>query len=238
MSCVTVAQVHTSIRLAAVQRSSREFDRRDSTCSNVRLFGGRLHVAFFARGNVRGTFSKPPADAGRETSQESRHETHFPAVEDSSCAHARLSRPDEDGRRPQGPVGAPGEGSRAAFRLTDVETPRRTRGSARYRLRGAKAFEALFRGGTRHDAEFLQLIAAPAAEAPGRVGYVIARKSMRLAVDRNRLRRKLREAVRAARPAIEAFDVILRVRRNVARSEIGDAAAEAPRLFAKLTATR
>ena len=82
------------------------------------------------------------------------------------------------------------------------------------------------------------MIAAPAAEAPGRVGYVIARKSMRLAVDRNRLRRKLREAVRAARPAIEAFDIILRVRRNVARSEIGDAAAEAPRLFAKLTATR
>jgi ribonuclease P protein component len=61
---------------------------------------------------------------------------------------------------------------------------------------------------------------------------------MRLAVDRNRLRRKLRETVRVARPAIEAFDVILRVRRNVTRREIGDAAAEAPRLLAKLTATR
>ncbi|HEY3565247.1 MAG TPA: ribonuclease P protein component, partial [Casimicrobiaceae bacterium] len=74
--------------------------------------------------------------------------------------------------------------------------------------------------------------------APGRVGYVIARKTIRLAVDRNRLRRKLREAVRAARPAIEAFDVILRVRRSVARSEIGDAAAEAPRLLARLPAAR
>ena len=176
---------------------------------------------------MRGTF-KPPAATGRDRSLELRHETHFPAV----------SRPDEDGRRPQGPVGTPGERSRSALRLTDVDTTRRAGGSARYRLRGAKAFEALFRRGTRHDAEFLQLIAAPAAEAPGRVGYVIARKSMRLAVDRNRLRRKLREAVRAARPAIEAFDIILRVRRGVARSEIGDAAAEAPHLLARLTPAR
>lgn len=82
------------------------------------------------------------------------------------------------------------------------------------------------------------MIAAPAAQAPGRVGYVVARKSMRLAVDRNRLRRKLRETVRAARPAIEAFDIILRVRRSVTRSEIDAAATEAPTLLAKLTATR
>ena len=177
-------------------------------------------------------------DPSRGRLLELRDETHLPAVEDSPCPHAWLPCPHEDGRRPQGPVGAPGEGSRAAFRLTDVEVLRRARGSARYRLRGAKAFEALFRRGTRHDGEFLQLIAAPAAESPGRVGYVIARKSMRLAVDRNRLRRKLRETVRVARPAIEAFDVILRVRRNVTRREIGDAAAEAPRLLAKLTATR
>ena len=167
-----------------------------------------------------------------------KHETHVPTVEDPSCAHARLSRPHEDGRRPQGSVGAPREGPHAAFGLTGVETHRRARGSARFRLRGTKAFEALFRRGTRHDAEFLQLIAAPAAQPPGRVGFVIARKAMRLAVDRNRLRRKLRETVRAARPAIEAFDVIVRVRRSVARAEIGAAAAEAPRLLAKLLAPR
>jgi ribonuclease P protein component len=82
------------------------------------------------------------------------------------------------------------------------------------------------------------LIAAPAAQAPGRVGFVIARKAMRRAVDRNRLRRKLRVAVRAARPAIEAFDIVLRVRRSVARDEIATAAGEGERLLAKLTAPR
>jgi len=78
------------------------------------------------------------------------------------------------------------------------------------------------------------LIAAPAAPSAGRVGYVIGRKMMRRAVDRNRLRRKLRESVRAARPGIDAFDIILRVRRAVARSDIAAANAESQRLLARL----
>jgi len=57
---------------------------------------------------------------------------------------------------------------------------------------------------------------------------------MRRAVDRNRLRRKLRESVRGARPAIDAFDIILRVRRAVARSDIPAANAESHRLLARL----
>jgi ribonuclease P protein component len=82
------------------------------------------------------------------------------------------------------------------------------------------------------------LIAAPAAQTPGRVGYVIARKAIRRAVDRNRLRRRLRECVRAARPAIEAFDIVLRVRRSVDRDDIAAAVAECPRLFARLSQSR
>lgn len=79
------------------------------------------------------------------------------------------------------------------------------------------------------------MIAAPAAQHPGRVGFVIGRKAMPRAVDRNRLRRRLRESVRAARPAIERFDVILRVRERVRRDDIAAAASEAPALLARLT---
>ncbi|HSQ82901.1 MAG TPA: ribonuclease P protein component [Casimicrobiaceae bacterium] len=107
-------------------------------------------------------------------------------------------------------------------------------GNSRYRLRGIGAFEAVFRTGARHDARYLQLIAAPAAQPPGRVGYVIGRKMMPRAVDRNRLRRRLREMLRAARPALEAFDVILRVKRSVARTEIDMVLGEAQRLLARL----
>jgi len=80
------------------------------------------------------------------------------------------------------------------------------------------------------------LIAAPAAQSPGRVGYVIGRKLMRRAVDRNRLRRRLRESMRAARPAIEAFDIILRVKRPVSRSGIEAANAESRQLLARTIA--
>ena len=225
------------LRVAVQRRLCRCVDCRGPTCSNVRLFG-KMAVAAFPRA---ATLPRHVASLRRrrpEGSRELRNETHFPAVEDPPCAHAWLSRAHEDRRRPQGPLRAPREGPRAAFGLTGVGNARRDRGLARYRLRGAKAFEALFRRGTRHDAEFLQLIAAPAAQAPGRIGFVIARKAMRRAVDRNRLRRKLREAVRTARPAIDAFDIVLRVRRSVARDEIAAAAAEGALLLRKLGASQ
>lgn len=94
----------------------------------------------------------------------------------------------------------------------------------------------MFRGGTRFDGRFLQLIAAPAAGTPGRVGYIIARRAIPRAVDRNRLRRRLREAVRLARPAVARFDLILRVRGAIARGDILAAAAEGRALIAHVAA--
>lgn len=109
-------------------------------------------------------------------------------------------------------------------------------GASRFRLTGVGSFEAIFNAGIRHDAHFLQLIAAPAARVPGRVGYVIGRKVMSRSVDRNRLRRRLRESVAAARPAIERFDIIVRVKRIVPRAQIAAANEESKRLLAKITA--
>jgi ribonuclease P protein component len=71
---------------------------------------------------------------------------------------------------------------------------------------------------------------------PGRVGFVIGKKALPLAVDRNRVRRMLREAVRAARPGIEGHDVILRLKRGCPRHEFRLIAAEAARLLAALAA--
>jgi ribonuclease P protein component len=66
---------------------------------------------------------------------------------------------------------------------------------------------------------------------------VIGGRAIPLAVDRNRLRRRLREIVRAARPPLESFDVIVRVKRAVARTEIPAAAAEGCELLGRLLAT-
>lgn len=104
----------------------------------------------------------------------------------------------------------------------------------RYRLTGQGAFDALFKGGRRREGAYVQLVYAPAQALPGKVGFVLARKALPLAVDRNRVRRMFRERVRAARPALEAYDVIVRLKRGCPRSEFGVVSAEAARLLAEL----
>ena len=110
--------------------------------------------------------------------------------------------------------------------------------SRRCRLTGTGAFEALFRAGRRSEGEFLQLVVAPAARACGRVGYVIGSKALPRAVDRNRVRRMLRVVLRECKPLIDGLDVIVRVKRPVARSEFARIVAEARRMLAGLPGCR
>ena len=60
---------------------------------------------------------------------------------------------------------------------------------------------------------------------------------MPLAVDRNRVRRLLRVRLEQARPAIERFDLVLRLKKRAARAEIPLIADEAERLLAAVAAT-
>jgi len=73
-----------------------------------------------------------------------------------------------------------------------------------------------------------------AAQDPGRLGFVIGRKVLARAVDRNHLRRRLREAVRAERPQSTAYDLIFRVRAPIARDELDVAAEEGAMLLQRL----
>jgi len=111
-------------------------------------------------------------------------------------------------------------------------------GARRYRLTGTGAFEAMFRFGRRREADFVQLLWMPARRVPGRAGFVIGRKALPRAVDRNRVRRLFREALRMARPAVEAFDVILRLKRGCPPARFRVVAAEAAQLLASLEAGR
>jgi ribonuclease P protein component len=54
------------------------------------------------------------------------------------------------------------------------------------------------------------------------------------AVDRNRLRRRLREIVRAARPPLDRYDVIVRVKNPVSATEVSAAVVEGARLLHRL----
>jgi ribonuclease P protein component len=115
---------------------------------------------------------------------------------------ARLSRAHEDQGRPKGIEAPSCEGPKTADRLT--------RGlSRRHRLTTRADFQALFQRGKRIDRPALIVLWREASE-PTRVGFAVSRQ-LRNAVQRNRARRRLREAfrsVRAAAPASAALVII------------------------------
>jgi len=107
----------------------------------------------------------------------------------------------------------------------------RVAGPAQYRLTGSSAFEHVFHAGRRREGNYLQVVFAPARAEIGRVGYVIGRKALSRAVDRNRIRRMLRPIVHAARWRLEGYDVIVRLKKASTRAEFPVIAAEAQRLL-------
>jgi len=96
----------------------------------------------------------------------------------------------------------------------------------------------LFQAGRRLNGAHLQLLASPAERSIGRVGFVIGKKQLASAVDRNYVRRLLREAVRARRPALESFDIVLRLRIACSPATLPGLLSEASELLATLTDAR
>jgi ribonuclease P protein component len=83
----------------------------------------------------------------------------------------------------------------------------------------------------------VQVLAAPAAAGMGRVGFVIGKQQLVRAVDRNYVRRMMRETVRARRPELGRFDLVLRLRARCARSLLPALALEAAGLLDALIAS-
>jgi ribonuclease P protein component len=81
------------------------------------------------------------------------------------------------------------------------------------------------------------LLASPAGGSIGRVGFIIGKKQLGSAVDRNYLRRLLREAVRLRRPALNAFDIVLRLRSPCAPASLPELLGEASGLLGNLMET-
>jgi len=111
------------------------------------------------------------------------------------------------------------------------------RGSRRYRLTGTGAFDTIFRTGRRREGEYLQMICVAAEREYGRIGIVIGKKALPLAVDRNRVRRMLRVCVRDARPGIDRYDLVVRLKKGAPRTEFRSIATEAARLLAAIAPT-
>jgi ribonuclease P protein component len=83
----------------------------------------------------------------------------------------------------------------------------------------------------------VQLVYVPASpvDAPnGRFGFVVGRKVLRRAVDRNRFKRIVRERLRRLRDEASRYDLIVRIKRPLQRDAVDGAAAEAIALIERL----
>jgi ribonuclease P protein component len=112
------------------------------------------------------------------------------------------------------------------------------RATRRCRLTGTGAFETVFRTGRKSEGHYLQLVSVAAAAECGRVGFVIGKKALPRAVDRNRVRRMLRVVLRDARPSIGHLDVIVRVKRGMPKEEFPRVVVEAATMLATLPGGR
>lgn len=81
-----------------------------------------------------------------------------------------------------------------------------------HRLTRSSELRAVARGGKRFRTEHLDLRAAASPVSHPRVGLIVP-KHKRSSVDRNRLKRRLREIVRAdVLPGLAAIDLVIRAR--------------------------
>jgi ribonuclease P protein component len=89
-------------------------------------------------------------------------------------------------------------------------------------LRKGAEFEAVLRSGRRFTSRNFVLRATPNTMPRPRLGIIVGRKSARRAVDRNRAKRLVREAFRAAAATLGGYDIAIQVRNDL-RAEVNAA---------------
>jgi ribonuclease P protein component len=136
-------------------------------------------------------------------------EADFSAEPPPEGQDPRVPRANEDAGRAQGAQAATGEGAQTAGGLTG-------RFTRRERLTSAAQFQALFQQGRRVERPSLIVLWRPADTAT-KVGFAVSRQ-VRGAVDRNRVKRRLRAAYRATRSGAPANIAMVVVGRPGART--------------------
>lgn len=102
----------------------------------------------------------------------------------------------------------------------------------RFRLLRHSDFERVYKSGRRHFAPHMTVFYLPRANGEGtRIGFTVGRV-LGGAVERNRIKRRLREAVRLHWPkTAAAFDVVVNPKKSALRAEFSELCSEICRAF-------
>lgn len=88
-----------------------------------------------------------------------------------------------------------------------------------HRLHKAKEFSSAIQFRCSASSEFLQIFAKPNDLTHSRLGLIVAAKIEQLATKRNRAKRLLRELFRKQQRDLVGLDLVIRLRRPVARDD-------------------
>jgi len=115
----------------------------------------------------------------------------------------------------------------------------RTEGySQRHRFAAPGAFGPVLRGSRKVRGRFATLHVVSAREGASRLGIALTRRLLPLSVDRNRVKRIVREIFRRHAAKMSGMDCVLMLRERVRREDRGEFAAEISGLFDRLPSAR
>jgi ribonuclease P protein component len=99
-------------------------------------------------------------------------------------------------------------------------------------LRRQADFDRVYATGRRHRHALLTVVITPGGDLVLRTAYVVGRRVSRRAVERNRVRRRLREAFRALLPSVRGrHDIVMIAHRSALGASYGDLHAALQRLL-------
>lgn len=108
---------------------------------------------------------------------------------------------------------------------------RRVRFTRSMRLLQHADFERVYKQGRRHFAAHITVFYLPRQTGDGpRIGFTVG-KALGGAVERNRMKRRLREAVRLHWPSLLKVDVVINPKKSVLKAEFSELSNEVSRAF-------
>jgi len=142
------------------------------------------------------------------------HETYLSTQQSQACPDPRFSRPHGHQERPQGHQSPSRQGARPpdALRHCSIGSQRFPR-SARL-LKGAD-YRRVFADPRRSSDRYFTVLYRPSGRAEARLGLAVAKKHLRRAVARNRIKRLIRESFRHHRQALAGLDLVVLVKPGI-----------------------
>ncbi len=102
------------------------------------------------------------------------------------------------------------------------------------RLRTPREFKRVYGGGRRLGHEFFTVTAQPNALDAARLGMAVAVRAMGSAVERNRIRRLIRESFRLHQTGVPALDIVIAVRPSARGADAAQLRSSLDRLWKRL----